>query len=256
MAEVPVVCRTEHGVAHLTLNSPQTGNALTVEMCELLSDHINAIATDDQVSVVLLSGTGERFCVGGNLREIAQAPARAEHLSVLAKAAHNFVRAIFTLQKPVVAGIQGAAAGGGLSLALLADILIAEKSTTFHTAYGAIGFTPDLGQSWLLPRVVGWGRALDLTLYNTSFTAVQARDWGMVSSIAVDARAAAAEVAQRLASGPAKAHGGSRRLLRQSFEEGFFAHLDREEESIVSFGAGEEAGELIDRAVKRLKLSN
>jgi 2-(1,2-epoxy-1,2-dihydrophenyl)acetyl-CoA isomerase len=255
MTDLPVVYRLEGGIAHLTMNTPHTGNALTVQTCELMKAHIDAIARDDRASVLLLSGTGKLFCVGGNLRDIMHAPDRSAHMRELVPAAHSLVRALFTLDKPIVVGVHGAAAGAGLSLALLADILIAEESTTFRTAYSAIGLTPDLGQSWLLPRIVGWGRALDLTLNNASFSADQAREWGMVTSIAVDARAAAQEAAQRFASGPAKAYGGSCRLIRQSFEEGFFAHLDREEESIVSLVGGEEAEGLITRTAKRLGLA-
>ena len=252
MAELPVTCRVEGNVAHLTLNRPGSANALTLQMVNLLVEHIESIATDENVAVVLLTGSGKRFSVGGDLREIAHASDRRAYIRELVHVAHRLARRLFALEKPIIAGVHGAAAGGGLSLALLADVLIAEKSTTFHTAYTAVGITPDLGQSWLLPRIIGWGRALDLTLNGSSVSADEAREWGMVSRVVEDARATARETALRFANGPAKAYGGSRRLLRQSFEDGFSAHLDREADSIVLRVGGEEAGELIAHAAERL----
>lgn len=253
MADPPVVLRLESGVAHLMLNRPAAGNALTLEMCELLVAHVESFARDEKVAAVLLSGAGDRFCVGGDVHAIAQAPDRAALIREIVHVANRLARGLFALGKPVVAAVHGAAAGGGLSLALLADILVAEEHTTFHTAYTAIGVTPDLGQSWLLPRIVGWGRALDLTLNGSGWSAEQAHEWGMVSRVAVDARATARETALRFANGPAKAYGGSRRLLRQSFEDGFSAHLEREAESIVAHVGGDEAGDLIMRAAERLR---
>lgn len=253
MADPPVVLRLESGVAHLTLNRPSAANALTLEMVERLASHVESFDRDEEVAAVLLTGAGDRFCVGGDVHAIAAASDRAAYIKELVQVANRLARGLFGLGKPVVAAVHGAAAGGGLSLALLADILVAEESTIFRTAYTAIGITPDLGQSWLLPRIVGWGRALDLTLNGSSWSADQAHQWGMVSRIAVDARATARENALRFATGPAKAYGGSRRLLRQSFEAGFSEHLEREAESIVAHVGGDEAGELITRAAERLR---
>lgn len=253
MTDLPATYRVEDGVAHLTLNRPHVANALTKQMCDLLATYLEAIATDEDVLVVVITGSGDRFCGGGDLQQIVQAADRTAYIRELADAAHRVARLMYSSEKPIVAGVHGTAAGGGLSMALLADILIAEELTTFHTAYSQIGITPDLGQSWLLPRIVGLGRALDLTLNGRSLSAVEARDWGMVSRIDLDARAAAQEVAARFAHGPAGALGGSRRLLRRSFEEGFSAHLDREADSIVSFVARDEAGDLIESVAARLR---
>lgn len=244
MPESAVDLHVENGVAHLTLNSPHSANALTVPMCESLITHVESIATNPDVSVVLLSGAGERFCAGGDLNFIAGAPNRSVYIGEMVEVAHRLALQLYELDKPVIAAVQGAAAGAGFSLALLADLVIAEKGAKFVTAYTSIGLTPDLGQSWLLPRAVGSGRALEMMLPRSSVSAEQAMEWGIVSRVVDDARVTARETALSLAEGPAGAYGGARRLIRQSFD-GFAAHLDLEAESIVSFVAKEEASNLI-----------
>ncbi len=253
MPESAVDLHVENGVAHLTLNSPHSANALNVQMCESLITHVESIATDPDVSVVLLSGAGAWFCAGGDLNPIAQAPNRRAYIRGMVEVAHRLARLLYQLDKPIVAAVQGAAAGAGLSLALLADLIVAEKGAKFVTAYTSIGLTPDLGQSWLLPRAVGSGRALEMMMTRSSLSAEEALEWGIVSRVVDDARATAREMALLLADGPAGAYGGTRRLIRQSFGDGFSAHLDREADSIVSFVDRDEARNLIARATGALQ---
>jgi 2-(1,2-epoxy-1,2-dihydrophenyl)acetyl-CoA isomerase len=197
---------------------------------------------------MLLLGAGARFCAGGDIGAMAAAEDRGAFLSRLADAAHDVVRRIDALEVPVVAGVHGAAAGAGLALTLAADLVVAGESTRFVSGYTAIGLTPDCGTTWLLPRVVGVGRAQELTLTNRALTAVEARDWGIVTRISPDADVAAEahSLAATLARGPATALGRTRHLVRGSFQRSLSEALDLESASIARTGAGPEAGALIE----------
>ncbi|GGM64341.1 hypothetical protein GCM10007977_077290 [Dactylosporangium sucinum] len=196
---------------------------------------------------MLLSGAGKLFCGGGDLRSMRAAADRGAYVRQLVDAAHAAVRELAALAKPVVVSVHGPAAGAGLSLLLLSDIVLAAPSASFTTAYTSVGLTPDCGQSWMLPRVIGLRRALDLTLIPRRLSAEEALELGIVSRV-VDAESLTAEahaVAERLAHGPAAALGAARWLLRAGFAEGFAEHLDREADAIARRAASDEAGTLI-----------
>lgn len=248
----PLLVETAAGVTHLRLHRPDTGNALDLPMCHAMLDALEAVVADRGVRVILLSGEGRMFCAGGDLRAMAEADDRSAFVADLAQAAHRFVSVLYRLDRPVVAAVHGAVARAGLSLALLSDLVVADARTTFVTAYTSVGLTPDLGQSWLLPRAVGLGRALDLTLESQPFGATRAAELGIVSRVSEgDALAEARELADRIADGPA-ALGDARRLLRGSFDaDAFDEHLATEARTIAHCAARDDAGGLIARRVAR-----
>jgi 2-(1,2-epoxy-1,2-dihydrophenyl)acetyl-CoA isomerase len=208
---------------------------------------VEVIARDEVVRTVLLAGRGRMFCAGGDLRSMYAAENRGSFVHALALAAHDAVRALATLRKPIVAAVRGSAAGAGLSLALLADIVLADPGSSFLTAYTSVGLTPDCGQSWLLPRAVGTQRALELTLMPRRVSAEEAHALGIVSRVVAerDLIDEATAVAERLAAGPAHALGEARALIREAALEGFDAHLDLEAATIARMAASAEAGSLI-----------
>ncbi|EWT02718.1 enoyl-CoA hydratase [Intrasporangium oryzae NRRL B-24470] len=248
----PVVYGVHGGVATIELNRPESSNALDLPLAGALLAALDAAAADDGVRVVLLLGRGRLFCGGGDVAAMAAARDRGAFLRELADAAHQVVRRLDVLEKPVVAGVQGAAAGAGLALTLSADLVIAGESATFLTAYTAIGLTPDCGTSWLLPRAVGLGRALDLVLTGRRLSAAEAVELGIAARTCPDAEvpAVARAVAERLASGPAYALGQSRRLLRSAQSSTLDEHLDREAAAIAAAGATDEAAALVDAFVE------
>lgn len=235
------------GVAHLTLDAPDSGNALSLALALDLRRALEAIAGDDGARAVLLRGRGRMFCAGGDLRSMHAAENRSSFVHTLALAAHDAVRALATLQKPVVAAVHGSAAGAGLSLALLADIVLADPGSSFLTAYTSVGLTPDCGQSWLLPRAIGAQRALGLTLMPRPVSAEEAHALGIVSRVVAENELMeeATAVAERLAAGPAHALGEARALLRAAALEGFDAHLDLEAATIARMAASDESASLI-----------
>jgi 2-(1,2-epoxy-1,2-dihydrophenyl)acetyl-CoA isomerase len=240
-------------VATITLNRPGRSNALDLELAHRLSVALARAGDDPDCDAVVLGGAGERFCVGGDLRAMAAAPDRPAFLAELAAAAHQAVRAMQGLAKPIVVAVQGAAAGVGFSLALSADLVVAGHSATFVTAYTSVGLTPDGGLSWLLPRTVGQQRALALILTSAPLSADAAHRLGIVAELSDDAGVAscAHSLAIRLAGQPRHALVGARRLVRSSWEATLDEHLDREAASISRSVAEESTVSLIERFLGR-----
>ncbi|MFM9737489.1 enoyl-CoA hydratase/isomerase family protein [Streptomyces brasiliscabiei] len=220
------------GVAHVELCRAEAGNAIDLALARGLLTAARTCAGSDGVRAVLLTGQGRSFCVGGDLREFAALPADrlAAHLGRVTDALHGALRVFAALDAPLVAAVRGAAAGAGLGLAAAADLTIAASDATFVAAYTGIGYTPDAGVSWSLPRLVGPKRALDLLLTNRRITAAEAADMGLVSRV-VDAGRLTEEAeatAAALARGATGAFGATRRLVAAGLSEGLDAHLDAE----------------------------
>ncbi|MFJ3212614.1 enoyl-CoA hydratase/isomerase family protein [Streptomyces flaveolus] len=243
-----VTLEVREGVAHVTLDRPDHSNALDLALVHDLKSAFDAVAERDDARVVLLTGRGRHFCTGGDLRSMQAAEDRGAFLHALAGAAHEAVRSIASLEKPVVAAVQGSAAGAGLSLVLLADFVFTTAKTNFVTAYTTVGLTPDCGQSWLLPRAVGTGRALDLMLAPRRVQGADAVALGIATKVVAEdsLREDARSFAGRLATGPAHALGAARSLIRSSFAAGFDEHLDNEAATIARLAATGETGKLID----------
>lgn len=236
------------GVATVTLNRPDDANSINLPMAIHLLEVFEEIAADASSHVVLLRGNGRFFCTGGDLREMDAAPDRGQYLAELAHTMHEAIKLLAGFEKVVVAEVQGSAAGAGLSLVLASDIVYAAESAKFLTAYATVGLTPDCGQSWLLPRVVGLGRAPDLTLEPRHLVASDALDWGIVSRVVSDDVLSheAALLAQRIATGPAEALGRSRLLLRRGLTSSLEDHLDQEDASISYMASTADTGRRID----------
>lgn len=247
-----VTYRVDNGVAEIRLNRPDASNALDLAMSNALRDAFLR-ADQDDVGAVLLLGEGRLFCGGGDLSAMNDAPDRGTFVAALAAAAHEAVRAIDGLSKPVVTGVQGAAAGIGLSLVLGSDLVVAGESAKFVTAYTTVGLTPDGGQSWLLPRIVGQRVATELILTSEPVDATRAQSLGIVSTVCADAdvESAARAAAEKLAARPTHALGPARTLVRGSWNRTLAEHLDVEAATIAAAASTEEAGVLIARFLNR-----
>jgi 2-(1,2-epoxy-1,2-dihydrophenyl)acetyl-CoA isomerase len=203
------------GVATITLARPDALNALTVEM-KLALLHALGRAAEDDVRAVVLTGQGRAFCVGQDLREHAGALAAGEtDLDTVRLHYNPIVRALSGLAKPVIAAVNGTAAGAGASLAFACDLRLAADTASFMMAFARVGLGPDSGASWTLPRLIGHGRALAMLMLAEPVTAPHALEMGLVNAVvpAVDLPAAAAELAARLAAGPTLAYAAIKRTL-------------------------------------------
>jgi 2-(1,2-epoxy-1,2-dihydrophenyl)acetyl-CoA isomerase len=233
------------GVATLTLDRPDAGNAIDLQLARELADVTARWSTRSDVRVVLVRGNGPRFCVGGDLRAFAQQDDLPTHLTEVTAHLHAAMARLARMPAPVVAAVQGSAAGAGFSLACAADIVLAGASSRFVLAYGAIGLTPDGSATWYLPRVVGLRRALELALTNRVLDAAEAERIGLVSRVVPDealddeARALVGALAQ----GPAGALAATKRLLRGSLERPLEAQLELETESLARAAASPDGRE-------------
>jgi 2-(1,2-epoxy-1,2-dihydrophenyl)acetyl-CoA isomerase len=224
------------GVAHLTLNRPDAANGINQQLAEELLFAATSLADDASVRAVLLRGNGSRFCGGGDVKTFAaQGDSLAHYLRAITIPLHAALSQLVRLDAPIVAAVQGSAAGAGMGFVAASDIVVAAESTKFVMAYTGIGLTPDGSSSWFLPRVVGHRRALELALTNRVLTAAEALDWGLITRVVPDDEldTAAESIAMQLAAGPTLAFGGVKRLMHGSLEHTLDQHLGLETEEIA-----------------------
>lgn len=230
------------GVARLTLNRPAAANALDLGLAAALLGAFETIETRAEVRCVLLRAEGRLFCGGGDLRSMAGED-NGPRVRALADALHLAVEAIDASTKPLVVAVQGAAAGAGVALAALGDIVLASERARFAPAYGRIGLTPDGGSTWVLPRVMGERRATEFLLSGRVIDAAEAAAAGLVTRcVPHDALAGEAEaLATSLAAQPNGAAGGARRLIRDGRRASLRDHLVAEAESVAAAAVSPEA---------------
>lgn len=203
------------GVATITLARPDALNALTVEMKLALLEALSRAAEAD-VRAVVLTGEGRAFCVGQDLREHADTLASGEtDLDTVRLHYNPIARALSGLAKPVIAAVNGMAAGAGASLAFACDLRLAADTAAFLMAFSKVGLGPDTGASWTLPRLIGHGRATAMLMLAEPVAAPAALEMGLVNAVipAADLPAAAAELAARLAAGPTQAYAAIKHTL-------------------------------------------
>jgi len=215
----------ESGVTTLTLNRPDVLNSVSRELSRALQDALRAIAADDSVRAVLLTGEGRGFCAGQDLAEAMPAEGAMPDLGDFVRDSWNpIVSAIRHLEKPVICAVNGVAAGAGANLAFACDIVFAASSATFVQSFAKIGLIPDSGGTFLLPRLVGLQRASVMTMLAEKMTAEQAREWGLVHQVVAPAElvATAHRTAAQLATQPTRAFG----LIKRAFNRSLGVDLD------------------------------
>ncbi len=211
----PLITERDGAVLTLTLNRPEKLNSITDPMLVALAAALTSAAADPAVRAVVITGAGRGFCAGQDLEALSgRVESVQEHLD---RFYHPVLQAMVSLDKPVVAAINGVAAGAGLSLALACDLRVAGASATLVQAFVRVGLVPDSGGSWFLPRLVGLGRALEMSMLGDEVPAAEAFRIGLLHQVVDDARVlpAARELATRLAAGP-RAVGLIKQLIRSS----------------------------------------
>ena len=203
--------------------------------------------------VVLIAHPGPNFCVGGDVTGFAAAADLGPFVAAAAAEFHSLVRAVVNCPAPVISAVRGWAAGAGLSIVAVSDLVLASDQARFTPAYPGIGFSPDGGLTWTLPRAVGRARALDILLRNRVLDAAQAAGFGLVSEVVADAEldGAAIRVAEELAAGPVVAYGRIKALVSEGAEGSFDQQLDAEAVAIAQCAAGPEGREGVAAFVAR-----
>lgn len=222
------------GIGRLTFNRPEVLNAIDVPAALALRDGVQRLVAEPGLRCVVLAGAGRAFVAGGDIAAFAAEPARV--VDELLEALHPAILALRATPAPVLAVVQGAAAGAGLSLVLGADLVVAGDRARFVIAYDRVGASPDCGGTWFLPRKVGRARAFEMMLLGQVLDAEAARAVGIVSLVvpAAELERRADELAHRIATGPTAAYGRFKRLVDDALAAPLAQHLQAEREAFLA----------------------
>jgi 2-(1,2-epoxy-1,2-dihydrophenyl)acetyl-CoA isomerase len=238
-----VLCELDAAVATITLNRPAARNALTAETKTSLLDALRACGSDTGVRAVILTGAGQAFCAGQDLREHAELlDAGAEPTDTVRRHYNPIISSITQMPKPVIAAVNGVAAGAGASLALACDFRIAARRASLLMAFARVGLGADSGASWTLAHLVGTARAAELLMLAEPVPADRALSMGLLTAVVDDEELAAAarELAVRLAAGPTAAYAAIKESLLFSATHGLGESLEKEAELQSRLGQTED----------------
>ncbi|CAH0355001.1 oxepin-CoA hydrolase, alternative type [Aquabacterium sp. CECT 9606] len=238
----------------MTLVGPATRNALSPQVYAAGIEILNVAESNDDVRAVILTGSGEHFCGGGDLQRLTHnrlhdLPKVAEHI----EAFHQWIEALRSFPKPVIAAVEGVAAGGGLSLVLACDLVVAAENARFMSAYSQVGLSPDGGASWHLARALGRGPALQLLWQSTPVSAQQMAHWGVVHQVcpAGTVLEEALVWAEQLAQAPAGVLTSIKELVNDAPAQTLRQQLDAEKQHFVVNLLRPEAGQAIEKFLNR-----
>ena len=253
----PVLLDVADGVATVRLNRPDAMNSLDVATKELLRDTLQQVAADDAVRCVVLTGSGRAFCVGQDLKEhVKLLEGESDELFATVPAHYNpIVTALVTMPKPVVAAVNGVAAGAGCSLAFACDFRLLADSAGFNLAFTNIALSCDTGSSWTLPRLVGRAKALELLYFPRTIPAAEALELGLATKVvpADELAGEVAELATKLAEGPTVAYGAVRRAVTYSAEHDFADSVAFEGEMMALTGRTRDHRHAVEAFVAKQK---
>ncbi len=234
------------GIATVILNRPERLNALDLNMATLLVRHLQGLAHDDAISSIIITGSGRAFCAGGDLGWAAAYPGGpASGFHVLASHLHQAVLEIHRTGKPVIAAVNGIAAGAGFSLALACDFRVLDEAATFRQSYTSAGLSIDGGGTFMLPRLAGLARALEIAAFDEPIDSAHAASAGLATRIATAGGAVddACALAHELQGRSMASFAASKRLLRRSTETPLEVQLEHERAGIVACARTAEGAE-------------
>lgn len=241
MTSSTVIYEERGAVALVTLNRPAALNSFDRQMHHDLWAAFDQAEANPLIRAMVLTGAGRGFCAGADLSSFDFTPgpdmvARADPGPIIDQAFNPTTRRIQSLRMPIIAAVNGVAAGAGASVAMACDIAIASPQASFIQAFSKIGLIPDAGSSWLLVERLGLARAMALTMTGDKLPAAQAKEWGLIWDVADDSLAAALAMAERLAAMPTKALVASRALLQGATTRSLSAQLDMERDTQSAMG--------------------
>jgi 2-(1,2-epoxy-1,2-dihydrophenyl)acetyl-CoA isomerase len=248
-----VQLETRGAVALVTLNRPESSNTLNLQMAMDLLAAALACARNATVRAVVLTGAGRNFCFGGDLRAMAsRETAGDDYIRELTTYLHAAISHFTRMDAPVIAAVNGTAAGAGVGLVAMADIALCAPGSKFNLAYTNAGLTPDAGTSFLLPRIIGAKRTMELMLLNRTLLAADALGWGLVNEVVPDEQllARAHELAEHLAGGATGAFGATKRLVAASLGA-FESQMVLESETIAAHAVGSDGAEGISAFLEK-----
>lgn len=242
-----IVFELSNGVARLTLNRPDRLNSFNVEMHHEVREILDRLAQERSARVLVLMGAGRAFCAGQDLGDRMVAP--GNHGVDLGESIERYykplVLALRNLPIPVVAAVNGVAAGAGANIALSCDIVIAGRSASFIQPFCKLGLVPDSGGTWILPRLLGNARALGLALFGDRLSAEQAAQWGLIWRCVEDSEFSSSvdAAAAQLAAGPPRGLARTKQAIYESWDHSFEQHLDLERDFQRELGQSQDYAE-------------
>ncbi|HLO14600.1 MAG TPA: enoyl-CoA hydratase/isomerase family protein [Anaerolineales bacterium] len=254
----PVLTQPHGNILEITLNRPEVYNALNLDMMEMLHAALSSAAADDSIKGILLTGNGKAFCAGGDLKWISQQEDKAGSvLYRLAPEFHLSIMEIRRMEKPVVAAINGIAAGGGFSLALACDFRVIGQSAVLRQAYTSSGLSIDGGGSFALPRLVGLARAMEIMAFDNPISSSRALEWGLVTKVVPDDEVLpeARAMLDHLTKTALHSFAWSKRLMTDSFNNTLETQLELERQGISDCAAHANGQEGIKAFVEKRKPS-
>jgi len=251
-----VELRRDGQIAQLLLNRPEVYNAVDLDMAQQCVNYVISLSADNSVRGVVISGEGKAFCAGGDLKwalSFPHGPSAAFH--ELAARFHQMVLEIRRMRKPVIAAVNGIAAGAGFTVALACDFRVMARSTVFQQAYTSNGLCIDGGGTFTLPRIVGLARALEIAAFDRPISSEQALAWGLTTEVVEDGQALeeAMNMARELANRSLSSFGWSKHLLTDSFNTSFETHIERERVGLCSCAEHPDATEGMRAFVEKRK---
>jgi 2-(1,2-epoxy-1,2-dihydrophenyl)acetyl-CoA isomerase len=254
----PVLTQQHGNILEIALNRPEAYNALTLDLMKTLGGILSSAAADQAIKGIFITGKGKAFCSGGDLKWISQQTEDAG--SVLYKLAPEFhlsITEIRRMDKPVVAAINGIAAGGGFSLALACDFRVMAQSATLRQAYTSSGLSIDGGGSFALPRLVGLARAMEVMAFDNPISSAQAHEWGLVTKVVSDDEVIPEVLAMlnHLTKTALHSFAWSKKLMTDSFNNTLETQLELERQGISDCAAHPNGQEGIRAFVEKRKPS-
>lgn len=244
------------GIATVTLNRPDAMNSLNIETKDALKSAVQQAAEDDAVRCVVITGTGRAFCVGQDLKEHIELLGRNDTAALWSTVAEHYApiaRALVEMPKPVIASLNGVAAGAGASIAFACDFRVVADTAGFNLAFAGVGLSCDTGISWTLPRLIGRAKAIELLYFPRTVAADEALQLGLASSVipASELPAATAELAGRLAAGPTVAYGAIRQSVTYAATHTLAESLEFEGDMMKLTGDTEDHHNAVDAFVAK-----
>lgn len=245
---------TIDNIARITLNRPERLNSFDIKLGEELLHVLQQIKKQNQVRAVVIKGTGKGFCGGGDVKEMHNAKNKSDYLRELTKIIHKCVLELRNLEKPVIAGVNGAAFGAGLSFALACDIVIASKDAKMSTAFIGIGLAPGCGTQFFT-KLIGYQRACEYILMSKIFTAEKAKEMGIINDAVEPEQLdnAIEKLVEKFKKLPPIAVGKAKMLINKSLDNDMVTHLDLESKTASDSAATEDFKEGVSAFVEKRK---
>ena len=254
--EETIKVQRDDEIAKIYLNRPQAFNAFDLEMIALFAKTLISLSTDSSVSGVIISGAGKAFCAGGDLRWAYNFPGGAPAaFHELAARYHQAILEIRRMRKPVIAAINGVAAGGGFSLALACDFRVMGESAILRQAYTSNGLCIDGGGTFMLPRIVGLARAMEIIGFDGPISSKTAKEWGLVTKVVEDkdVQDEAVKMLHDLGKSSLHSFGWCKDLVTDSFNTPFETHLEKERSALSQCAAHQEGQEGLRAFIEKRK---